>query len=78
MGLLLVRCERVENAIRLLRSDVDSRLRRTNEQLKKHDRGEIKLPRAAMLELQGYASGCASIIDLIDTMMRENGIPKVS
>jgi hypothetical protein len=64
---------RLIEAMRRLRSDVYARLKATNApwttEAQRRQAGQLRVT-----ELQGQGDAYASVIDLIDTLMRENGI----
>lgn len=62
-------------AIQLFRADIWRKYGEANSTLNRIDSMEIVEPHPGFtLRLEGTATGYASVLDLIDTMMRENGI----
>lgn len=64
----------LERAIQVLIADVKGKLREVNYTLGQHSTGELDLSPEQKAGYNAEAIAYASVLDLIDTMMRENGI----
>lgn len=69
-------CGYLERTIQVLRADVQGKLREVRFTLDQHTTGEIGLSPEHLAASNAEAMAYASVLDLIDSTMRDNGIPQ--